>query len=181
MLGLAAIGYSPFPARDTKTPALELQILTKLFRGFFKFFSILFHVKTPHRFGEFCGAEYDKHCCASLWGERRDSNPRPSEPQSDALPTELLSPYGAGGEDSNSRGLAPLAYKASPIDHYGTPAYCGGQRRNWTFDTLGFNQVLYQAELSTHWSEKQVPTLLPQSYENQVVAERFLRYTRHFK
>lgn len=27
-----------------------------------------------------------------LWGERWGSNPRPSEPQPDALPTELLSP-----------------------------------------------------------------------------------------
>ncbi len=27
------------------------------------------------------------------WGERWGSNPRPSEPQPDALPTELLSPY----------------------------------------------------------------------------------------
>ena len=28
-----------------------------------------------------------------LWGGRRDSNPRHSEPQSDALPTELHPPY----------------------------------------------------------------------------------------
>ena len=29
---------------------------------------------------------------SALWGERRGSNPRHSEPQSDALPTELQSP-----------------------------------------------------------------------------------------
>lgn len=27
------------------------------------------------------------------WGERWGSNPRPSEPQSDALPAELLPPF----------------------------------------------------------------------------------------
>src|ERR1019366_4469000 len=30
------------------------------------------------------------------WGERRGSNPRHSEPQSDALPTELLPPHSIG-------------------------------------------------------------------------------------
>ena len=30
---------------------------------------------------------------AVIWGGRRDSNPRHSEPQSDALPTELRPPY----------------------------------------------------------------------------------------
>ena len=33
---------------------------------------------------------------AQKWGEKRGSNPRPSEPQSDALPTELLPPRAAG-------------------------------------------------------------------------------------
>ncbi len=31
-------------------------------------------------------------CTAAKWGERWDSNPRPPEPQSGALPTELRPP-----------------------------------------------------------------------------------------
>ena len=57
-----------------------------------------------------------------FWGGRRDSNPRHSEPQSDALPTELRPPYkrtrGCAGEEppaaliemARQEGLEPPAY-----------------------------------------------------------------------
>src|SRR5215208_6542434 len=39
---------------------------------------------------------YLAYLCGIREGDRRDSNPRPSEPQSDALPTELRPPRAGG-------------------------------------------------------------------------------------
>src|ERR1035437_6734289 len=39
---------------------------------------------------------YGRKRALKNWGERRGSNPRHSEPQSDALPTELLPPHSIG-------------------------------------------------------------------------------------
>ncbi|SVB35254.1 uncharacterized protein METZ01_LOCUS188108, partial [marine metagenome] len=40
----------------------------------------------------FYPAELQAHY-SKIWGERRDLNPRPLEPQSSALPTELRPPF----------------------------------------------------------------------------------------
>ena len=61
-----------------------------------------------------------------FWGGRRDSNPRHSEPQSDALPTELRPPYEKG------------------MTKNGTPE---GTR---TPDPLLRRQLLYPPELLAH-------------------------------
>ena len=43
----------------------------------------------------------------SIWGDRWNSNPRPPEPQSGALPTELRPHGGAGGIRTLARLLTP--------------------------------------------------------------------------
>ena len=68
---------------------------------------------------------------AVIWGGRRDSNPRHSEPQSDALPTELRPPY--------EKGMAKMGHKGN-----GTPE---GTR---TPDPLLRRQLLYPPELQAH-------------------------------
>ena len=50
-----------------------------------------------------------------FWGGRRDSNPRHSEPQSDALPTELRPPYET---DKGCAGKVP-------------PDFFGARRLKW--------------------------------------------------
>lgn len=105
MFRFAAIGYAPFLTRNTKTPALELQILTKLFRGFLKFFSILFHVKTPIDSANFVVLNMIS-IAVRAFGEKegaRTLDPRNHNPL--LQPTELLSPYGAGGEIRTHVGL----------------------------------------------------------------------------
>ena len=46
------------------------------------------------------------------WGERRGSNPRPSEPQSDALPTELRPPSAEGFYPESRSTQAELPWEA---------------------------------------------------------------------
>ena len=43
---------------------------------------------------KYLASSIKQNCCMCIiWGERRGLNPQHSEPQSDALPIELLSPY----------------------------------------------------------------------------------------
>ena len=67
MFGFAAVGYSPLLTRNTKSPALELEILSKFVRGFLKLFSIFHNFKTPSIGSAVQKADYELICCVSLW------------------------------------------------------------------------------------------------------------------
>src|ERR1035437_6171518 len=60
---------------------------------------------------------YGRKRALKNWGERRGSNPRHSEPQSDALPTELLPPHSIGpGRIAESPVSAPRDGRDRAVD-----------------------------------------------------------------
>ena len=50
-----------------------------------------------------------------FWGDWRDSNPRPSEPQSDVLPTELQPHGGEGGIRTHARHYPSTPLAGEPL------------------------------------------------------------------